>query len=276
MYGRNTGAWLRHVVEPAVQYWFIPATNQQDIPIWDSIDRIHRRNLLTFSLTNRFWAKRVRDGSADPGVARGGSDGAAVAARLAQARVAASLDLDRARKGGDVVSDLEFGAGVNPADNLDITVGLGIDPGPWTLREAAVGFSLFNAAPAETRVPDRDFRRPSGLSLSYRHVRANPLSPLSEHANLDLAADCPEDPRCLQQRPLDALQANGRLRVADRLLLLYDGNYDGASGRLTRNQVGVKYLSRCRCWTVGAFVDMRTNPDRTLLAIKFNLLGLGS
>ena len=72
------------------------------------------------------------------------------------------------------------------------------------------------------------------------------------------------------------MQASGLLRVTDRLLLLYDGNYDGASGRLTRNRVGMKYLSRCRCWTVGASVDIRTNPDRTLLAVKFNLLGLGS
>ena len=196
--------------------------------------------------------------------------------RFARARVAATLDLDEARKGSGRLSDLDIRLGVHPADNLEVVVGLGIDPGPWNLREAALGLSLFEAAPPDTRVPDKDFRRPNGLSLSYRHTRANPLSPLADHADLDLFADCPADPRCLERRPLDAVQASGVLRVADRLLLLYDGNYDGASGRLMRNEIGVKYLSRCRCWTVAAFVDLQTDPHRTLLSVKFNLLGLGS
>lgn len=289
-YDRKLGAWsrFRHVVEPAAQYLFIPSTDQRHLPLWDRIDRINRRNLLTLSLTNRFWAKRGPDApvvannppaagpDALPAPGPKGGVGPAVVTRFARARVAASLDLDKAREGSGRLTDLEFGLGVHPAENLDVVVGLGIDPGPWNLREAVLGFSLFEAAPADTQAPDRDFRRPNGLSLSYRHVRANPLSPLADHANLDLLADCPADPRCLERGPLDAVQASAVLRVADRLLLLYDGNYDGASGRMTRNEIGVKYLSRCRCWTIAAFVDLQTNPDRTLLSVKFNLLGLGS
>ena len=281
-YDWKFGAWsrVRHVLEPAVRYRFIPSTDQRDLPIWDSIDRIHRRNLLTLSLTNRFWGSRGAEGLPVPhdgrAVDRGGGGEAGVVSRFARARVAAGFDLDQARTGGDGLSGVAFGLGLNPADNLDVAADLIIDPGPWNLREAALGFSLFDAAPRETGVTDEDFRRPDGVSLSYRHIRANPLLALADHANLDLLADCPGDPRCLQRGPLDGVQASGLLRVTDRLLLLYDGNYDGASGRLTRNRVGMKYLSRCRCWTVGASVDIRTNPDRTLLAVKFNLLGLGS
>ncbi len=278
MYDWNTG--VRHVVEPAVEYWFIPATNQRDIPVWDSIDRINRRNRLTLSLHNRFWMRQGADGLTAPddgGTAEaGGGSSPAVVAAVAQARVAASLDLDRARKEEeDTLSDLEVELGLHPADHLDIAVRLGVDPGPWSLREAAAEFTFSDAASPRSRVPDSDFRRPNGLSLSYRHIRANPLSPLWQDANLDLLADCPGDPRCLPRENLDAVQASALLRLSDRLLLLYDGNYDGASGRLTRNQVGLKYLSRCRCWSVATFVDMRTDPDRTLLAVKFNLLGPG-
>ncbi len=281
VYGWDAVAWsrFRHAVEPAVQYLFIPSTDQRTLPLWDAVDRIHRRNLLTFSVTNRFWASRGGDRPAAAGDAAAGRKAGgepAVVTRFARARVAATLDLDRARKGESRLADVDIGLGVNPADNLGVVVGLGIDPGPWNLREAALGLSLFDAAPPDTAVPDSDFRRPNGFSLSYRHIRANPLSALADHADLDLLTDCPEDPRCLPERPLDAVRASGVLRVADRLLLLYDGNYDGASGRLTRNEVGIKYLSRCRCWTVAAFVDVRTDPNRTLLSVKFNLLGLGS
>ena len=281
-YDWNPGGWsrIRHVVEPAVEYLFIPATDQRDIPIWDEVDRIQRRNLLTLSLTNRFWRRGgpaalpvPRGGNA---VGRGGGGEAGVVARFARVRIAGSFDLDRAREGGDGLSNVDIGLGLNPADNLDVAVDLGIDPGPWNLREAALGFVLFEAEPPETSVPDRDFRRPNGFSLRYRHIRANPLSPLADHANLHLLPDCPGDPRCVQRETLDAVQASGLLRMTDRVLLLYDGSYDAASGRLTRNQVGIKYLSRCRCWTFAAFVDTQTNPDRTLLSVKFNLLGLGS
>lgn len=269
-YDWNPGGWsrIRHVVEPAVEYRFIPATDQRDIPIWDAIDRINRRNLLTLALTNRFWRRSA--------VHRNGGGGAGAAARFARARIAGSFDLDQERKGGDGLSNVDIGLGLNPADNLDVVLDLGIDPGPWNLREATLGFALFETEPPETAAPDRDFRRPNGFSLHYRHVRANPLSPLADHANLRFLPDCPGDPRCVQKGPLDAVQASGLLHMTDHLLLLYDGSYDGASGRLTRNQVGVKYLSRCRCWTIAAFVDIQTNPDRTLLSVKFNLLGLGS
>ncbi len=281
-YDRNPGGWsrIRHVVEPAVEYLFIPATDQRDIPIWDPIDRINRRNLLTFSLTNRFWVKGGSDPLPVPGdgsaVERNRGAEPGMVARFAHARFAGSFDLDRARRGEDGLSNVDIGLGLSPTDNFDAVVGLGIDPGPWNIREASLGFGLFDAEPPETTAPDADFRRPNGFSLHYRHIRANPLSPLADHANLHLLPDCPGDPRCVQRGPLEGVHASGLLRIGDRLLLLYDGSYDGASGRLTRNQVGIKYLSRCRCWTFAAFVDMRTNPDRTLLSVKFNLPGLGS
>ena len=279
-YQRKNGAWsrVRHVLEPAVEYLFIPATDQSDAPIWDSVDRIQRRNLVTLSLDNRFWGKRrpaAPPAPPDRG-ASGSGDEAGSVDNFARARVAASFDIDRTRDGDDGLSDLSVGVGLNPADNLDVAVDLGIDPGPWNLRQAALGFSLLADAPPEANVGDGDFRRPNGISVSYRHLRASPLSPLAHHANLLLLADCPGDPRCLQGEALDGVQADALFRVTDRLLLLYDGNYDAASGRLTRNQVGVKYLSRCRCWTLALSVDSRANPDRTLLAVKFNLLGLGS
>ncbi len=279
-YDRNLGGWsrIRHVVEPAVEYRFIPATDQRDLPIWDPIDRIHRRNLLTFSLTNRFWVKGGSDPLPVPGDGNAVERGAepSVAARFARARVAGSFDLDRARRGEDGLSNVDIGLSLDPADNFDVVAGLGIDPGPWNIREAALGFGLFDAEPPETNAPDRDFRRPNGFSLRYRHIRANPLSPLADHANLHLLPDCPDDPRCVRRKPLEGIHASGLLRIDDHLLLLYDGSYDGASGRLTRNQAGLKYLSRCRCWTLAAFVDVQTNPDQTLLSVKFNLLGPGS
>ena len=279
-YARDGGVWnrIRHVVEPSVQYLFIPSTDQSGIPVWDGIDRINRRNLLTVSLSNRFWGARPAAGRPVPPDGDGGNrnDGGAyeTVRQFALARIGVSVDIDRSRRGGDGLSDVDMSVRFNPADNLDIDFDLGLDPGPWNLQQAALGFSLFGAAPLETRAGDADFRRPNSVSLRYRHIRENPLSPLAEHANLDPAADCPGDDRCVEREPLNGLEANALLRLTDHVLLLYDGNYDGTEGRVTSNRAGIKYLSKCECWTFSASVDRKINPDRTVFAVKFNLLGL--
>lgn len=265
---------VRHVVEPSVGYLFIPSTDQSDIPVWDRVDRINRRNLLAFSLDNRFWVRGGGGGLRGSREGGGHREGGGAPGPLARARVGASFDLHRT--GRDALSDVDVGLGFHPADNLDLRAGLGMDPGSGNLSQASVGFSLHGAPPPEAKAADADFRRPDGLSLTYRYVRANPLSPLGEHANLDLLADCPGDPRCLQRDSLNGVRLSALWRMTDHLLLRYDGAYDGAASRFASNRGGVKYLSRCECWTLALFVDRQSNPDRTTVSFKFNLLGLGS
>jgi len=276
-YEREGAAWnrVRHVVEPAVEYLFIPYTDQSGLPLWDSIDRINRRNVLTVSLTNRFWGARAsaRDGDGD---GEDGGDGAGHARQLARVRLGASFDLDRSRKGSDGLSDVEMGLRLNPARNLDVDAGVAMDPGPWTLQQAALGFSLSGQAPIETKAPDPDFGRPDSVSLRYRYIRENPLSPLARHADPGLAAECAGDPDCARREPLNGVETNLLFRMTDRILVLYDGSYDGAAGRMGTNRAGVKYLSECECWTVTVSVDRRINPDRTVYGVRFNLPGLGS
>ncbi len=52
-------AGFKHVVEPELSYLFVPKVDQDNIPIMDATDRINRRNVLTFALSNRFWGKSV-------------------------------------------------------------------------------------------------------------------------------------------------------------------------------------------------------------------------
>jgi len=270
---------VRHVLEPAVEYLFIPATDQDELPIWDPVDRVRRRNILTVALNNRFWGSLEGLEAPAPG---GGSEEPDVrapqstVAPFGRAFVTASLDIDKARAGEDGLSEVGLGLSLDPVSRLHASLDLGMEPGPWNLRRAALEFSLSDAAPVETSVPDRDFRRPSSLSLGYRFIRANALSPLAHHANLDLLADCPGDPRCTPRDSLNGVHAGAVLRATDRMLLLYDGNYDGAEGRWDGNELGIKYLSGCECWTLTLSVEQRTNPDRTSIGFKFDLLGLGT
>ena len=48
---------LKHTIEPAVEYLFVPDVDQDDLPSYDFTDRIAQRNLVTYGLTSRLLAK---------------------------------------------------------------------------------------------------------------------------------------------------------------------------------------------------------------------------
>ncbi len=48
---------LKHTIEPEVDYLYVPDVNQDDLPTYDFVDRINRRNLFTYGFTTRLLAK---------------------------------------------------------------------------------------------------------------------------------------------------------------------------------------------------------------------------
>ncbi len=50
---------IQHQVTPALGYRFLPRVDQQDLPFFDALDDIQEQNKITWSLTNRFFAKKT-------------------------------------------------------------------------------------------------------------------------------------------------------------------------------------------------------------------------
>jgi LPS-assembly protein len=48
---------LKHTIEPEVDYLYVPDVNQDDLPVYDFVDRINRRNRFTYGFTSRLLAK---------------------------------------------------------------------------------------------------------------------------------------------------------------------------------------------------------------------------
>jgi len=61
IYGTDDGGdgigMVRHSIEPTLSYEYIPRVDTTDIPQFDSLDTVSRKNLLTFSLINRLSAQ---------------------------------------------------------------------------------------------------------------------------------------------------------------------------------------------------------------------------
>jgi lipopolysaccharide assembly outer membrane protein LptD (OstA) len=51
---------LKHTIEPEVDYLYIPDVNQNDLPTYDFVDKIDRRNLFSYGFTSRLLAKLDR------------------------------------------------------------------------------------------------------------------------------------------------------------------------------------------------------------------------
>jgi LPS-assembly protein len=266
---------IKHMVEPRVNYLFIPGTNQSDIPIMDGVDRVNRRNILNFSLVNRFLGKFVpppSEGGSDRGVELLTPSDKSDVREMGHLGLALNYDIDKERNGGDTLSDLEIDFKWTPADFVSLEAFTGLNPGPWQFSQAWTQVSWTDPRPILHRVLDKDFMKSNSLSLSYRFIRRNQLAPLAENANLTVLPL--ED--TITRNVLEEVGLHSILHVTDNILILYDGSYDARDSRFTGNRGGIKLLSPCECWTVGISVNHTTNPDKTSFNFDIGLLGLGS
>ncbi len=279
---------IRHVLEPELSYLFIPSVQQRDIPIMDGVDRINRRNMLTFSLTNRLWGKYpqpLATQSEDRDVELLNSPFFSDVRELGMLRLALSYDINNARNGGDSLSDLDMKFRHNPLPYLGISVDTGLHPGPWQITQTTGVLSLSDPRPLTRQSPDPDFVRPNSMSLSYRFIRNGPNAYLADNANinLDAPADCtrnPTDPRCpgtaFQKNIVGAIGWNLLYHVTDHILFFYNSSYDLRESRFPGYRGAIKILSQCECWTLTFSLKRDINPARTSFGFDFSLLGLGS
>jgi LPS-assembly protein len=281
---------VKHVIEPELRYLFVPRADQSSIPLMDGTDRIDRRNVFTLVVSNRFWGK-----FANPLATEEEKEtqllnpvGFAGVRDLAQWRVALGYDLDKERKGGDSLTDLDMNLGINPANYLSISFDGGFDPGPWDVTQARARLTLRDPRPILRRSLDADFNRPNAFSFSYSFLRNSPNAIFADDANIDFdraptAAYCAAhklDPRCsgapYRRDVVGNLGANLFLHLADRALLSLNGIYSVRDSRFQGIRAATKLLSSCECWSVTLGIQRSINPSKTSFNFDFNLLGAGS
>jgi len=278
---------LKHVFEPEVSYLFIPSVNQSRIPIMDDIDRINRRNVVTFALANRFWGKsqgRFAASAADQEEVLN-TVGSGHVRELGYLRLALSYDLDRGEKNFDRLSDLDVKLRMYPTNFFSMSLEGTVHPSPWRVSSLQTNFSLTDPRPLSRRYADPDFIRPNSFNIGYAFVRQNPESFFAADANIDLDApqNCtlhPSDPRCstsaLNRNVAANIGVNSLYHATDNLLLFATTNVDARQARLLNISAATKFLSFCECWSVTFGVRRNINPAKTSFYFDFNLAGLGN
>lgn len=276
---------MKHVIEPELSYLFVPGVNQRNIPIMDDVDRVNRRNVLTFALTNRLWGK-MSSGLAptdDSGVEVLSSGLLGDVRRMASLRLALSYDIDKERKGGDSLSDLDINLRFTPLSYIDVALDGGIDPGAWDITQTRLSLNVTDPRPNLRRTLDPDFNRPNSFGISFHYLRRGPNGFLADNANVVGIPDCTVVPVpsslqdwCNNKAAVGNVNANMLYHLTDNLLFNFGSTYDARDSRFLGFRVLTKFLSFCECWTATFGVRRNVNPANTSFNFDFSILGLGN
>jgi hypothetical protein len=270
---------LKHVVEPELSYLFVPATNQSQIPIMDDIDRVNRRNVLTFGISNRLWGKFANPlvGSEADKDAELLNPTIADVRDFASLRLALSYDIDRERKGGDSLSDLDMNLRLRPTNYFTISLDGGVNPGVWQVTQTRAVFAISDPRPILRRVLDPDFNRPNFFSFGYYFLQQGPNGFLADNANFNVDTEpvCPNpsDVRCAKFKKdvVGNIAGNLLYHLTDHILIALNSTYSARDTRFVGVNAATKILSTCECWALTFGVRQGINPAKTSFRFDFKL-----
>jgi LPS-assembly protein len=271
---------LKHTLEPFVYYNYVPNIDQSDFPLFDQIDRINARSLLTFGVTSRIYAHAPHlampqgdssqsdlaeqdedeDLSGAPASPANVSPG--MARELAEFQILQAYDTTHAvAKGNSQWSALEGSATVMPINWISMGTQLGYD-----LRDTRASYSSIYF----TMQPWWKLYRPPSLYMgravtgSFLQLSFNYLAP---------------DATVLQSINSTSYQfitLRAYYDLIDRMGLFFAPSYDIANHKMQSTEYGVRIKSPCNCWAVDLGVTKSINPSETAVQFMATLGGIGS
>lgn len=89
---------IRHTVRPRLRYEYVPQTEQNNLPYFDALDAVEKKNRITYSLTNYFTAKYRKPAD---NTDKSGEKAAYAYRRLGRIKLVQSYDIEKARSDGE-------------------------------------------------------------------------------------------------------------------------------------------------------------------------------
>lgn len=228
---------IRHLIEPAGTYEFVPDLDQGRIPIFDDLDRIPAKNLITYSLTNRFIARYRVDGSGD-------------IRRLEFLYV--KLTQSYKRDDPSPLSDLRLETIIRPNADSSIEIDSFYDPHEGKL-------SSFNS---DLKIRLERYLR---LSFGQRYTKEGETPKKGDIFNpfsLGEKASSPE---------IRFLTGTLELSLTDGITIGSKAYYDLLNERFSEIDYGIRYDAGC-WWFSLTYIDL---PEKNQVSFLISLKGLG-
>ena len=237
------GGTVTHKVEPAVTYEYLPQPRQSGIPVFNDVDSFAKKNLLTYSLTNRL-STMVVDGDTRRYLEMG-------YLRLTQSQHLASSPT------GKPWSDLRAEA-----------IGRTLNPFPVELDVDV----FYNHALGKVSVVNTDLRltltKQLFLTVGQRFTRPGPVAVRGDLFNPMTLNDA-----IVQTQTTHFYSTEAGIALPYNLYAVVRGYFDQNARTFPEINYGLYYVGASRCWGTGFLFIQR--PDQTEFAFVFTLGGVG-
>ncbi len=257
---------VKHTIEPLATYSYVPTVAQGNLPLFDDVDRVNQRSLLSYGAVSRLFVKMTPkavdtqeaagsagDDSDDSGAAPEETGaGGGYSREAARLTLLQSYDLlRRITKGGSQMSDLNLGASLFPTSVASFGSQIGYSVQDRRITNA--GVNLLVRPPWVNTGPSLYMGRAVAgpfLQVEYNFVGYNGAS--------------------------QTFAARVYYELFDRLGVYYGPVYDIAGGKLLSAEYGLRVKSQCNCWAVDLGIADTTNPNEVQFQFQLTLGGLGS
>lgn len=253
---------LQHIVEPELSYLYVPFVQQEDLPLYDALDRINKRNLFVYGVSNRLLGKFA----AAP-AASGTEQGAAPAEvrELARLNVTQAYDPGRTlSRGKEHFSDVDVYARLTPLPYTTFMLDSTYDLVQGKVTTTRLGAFLRDPRPLPATTPLlQHIQRSTTVGVSYRTITDHiPFSsnPLPAGQEIDVKE----------------LDANLIFRLNESMTAAYIGRYDFRADAFIGNRYFLRYLSPQQCWFVDLGIIDKVNPREFEFRLLFTLVGFSS
>jgi len=236
---------LKHVIEPTVGYLYIPRENQDDLPLFDGLDRVEHRSLITYGVANRLLARTAGNGGDDKGDIY----------ELVRLSLAQSYDPTRliprlpGQGGENHLSDVDMDLRINPTRWVSLRSFSSFDTGRPEFSQVYVGIRLQEPPRKDEFAPTVRFSTRNTLNVFYRFVTQNQL----------------------QEVDADLL-----MRLTDQFGIQYAIRYDIQNAKFLENFFGLRVVSSCNCWSLRVGFSDTVNPNEVQVQAQFQLVGFGA
>ena len=231
---------LQHAVEPHISYFYAPFVGQQDLPLFDSLDRLNQRNLLVYGFDNTISGKFGTAGNTQTEVRE-----------LARFSVLHAYDIGRPLDAsGRHISDVDLYARLTPLPYTTFTYESTYDVERGEAESSRIGLYLSDPRPLPAPAPLLKFlQRQTNLGLSYRTVSGDLLKEV--------------DARLI-------------LRVNEQITTAFIARYDLNARSFIGDRYYLRYISPQKCWYIDLAAIDKVNPHEFEFRFTFTLVGLST
>ena len=243
---------LQHIVEPHVSFSYVPPVDQDDLPLYDALDRINRRSLFVYGVSNRLLGKF----SPVPG----SSNQRATIRELARWSITHAYDPSRRLREGDE----QFGLSETGQHFSDVDLHAQLRP-----------FSFFTLSADTTYDADRGDVVAARIGGLLRDPRPLPeVSPLMRH--LQRRTSIRVTYRTIADRLLKEVNGSLIFRFNEYLTAAYFTRYDLNDNSFIGTRYFFRFLSPQKCWAFDFGIVDKVNPSEVEFRFSLSLIGITS